>query len=621
MQPTIPHSRSFLGGALAFLCTLFSAAPAQAQATIGPKVACFAEGTSQAYMDQVQNLVFQLNGSQFFLASRWSGAQGSPRTITWSLAPDGLSIPGDIGEPTAPNNLFASLDADFAAQGGRATWIARITACFARWSQLSGITFTRITSGGNDWDDGAAWGSNGSASRGDIRISAHAIDGGSGTLAYAGYPSDGDIVMDSAENWGSSTNLNRFLRNTVMHEMGHALGIAHVCASGVGFLMEPLLSTSFDGPQHDDLRAVERHYGDPFESDDNSGGANDLGPIAVPGSHTNACTMPAGISGSNPANTSVCSIDADAEQDWWKFTLASPAAVTVTITPMGFTYENNQQNVNGTCPSGATTNSLAAADLNLQVVASNGSTVLSTAAAAAAGLPETATNVSCPAGVVFLRVYEGGVTSSPQLYRINITTVSSCAGTPDCNNNGVLDSCDILQGTSFDLNANGVPDECESSAFCFGDGTLSDHTTNCPCGNFGDQFHGCAHSFSITGALLTATGVPSLNNVVLHGSEMPSTAFGLYMQHDAAGDQVFHDGVLCASGNLIRLRGRAAVGGASMFPDSSFPNDATLTLAQRGGVIPGTGAQRYYATWYRNASTTFCPPATANVTNGWKITW
>ena len=31
----------------------------------------------------------------------------------------------------------------------------------------------------------------------------------------------------------------------------------------------------------------------------------------------------------------------------------------------------------------------------------------------------------------------------------------------DCNDNGVLDSIDIANGTSEDLNCNGIPDECE----------------------------------------------------------------------------------------------------------------------------------------------------------------
>jgi len=157
--------------------------------------------------------------------------------------------------------------------------------------------------------------------------------------------------------------------------------------------------------------------------------------------------------------------------------------------------------------------------------------------------------------------------------------------------------------------------------FCAGDGLDPAVTTACPCANFGAPAHGCAHSFNPDGALLLASGTVVADTVVLSASGMPASAFGLYMQHDSPGQTVFHDGVLCAGGTLTRLRGRTSVGGASQFPDPSFPNDATLTLSQRGGVTVGSGAVRYYATWYRNASTTFCPPATANVTNGLTLTW
>jgi hypothetical protein len=32
--------------------------------------------------------------------------------------------------------------------------------------------------------------------------------------------------------------------------------------------------------------------------------------------------------------------------------------------------------------------------------------------------------------------------------------------------------------------------------------------------------------------------------------------------------------------------------------------DSSITLSQRGSVTVGSGARRYYAAWYRNASTT-----------------
>jgi len=166
----------------------------------------------------------------------------------------------------------------------------------------------------------------------------------------------------------------------------------------------------------------------------------------------------------------------------------------------------------------------------------------------------------------------------------------------------------------------GVP-PAAFEAFCAGDGTLTDHTTPCPCGNNGAPGNGCGHSFDPNGSNLSASGAPALDTVVLHAQFEPASSFTLFMQHENSGDAVFHDGVLCASNPLIRLRGRAAVGGEAFFPNSLFAQDSTTTLSQRGGVFPGQGVRRYYAAWYRNASSTFCPPATANVTNGWKIDW
>ena len=126
---------------------------------------------------------------------------------------------------------------------------------------------------------------------------------------------------------------------------------------------------------------------------------------------------------------------------------------------------------------------------------------------------------------------------------------------------------------------------------------------------------------SANGANIEATGTPSLDDVVLHSQFEPVSSFTLMMQHASAGDTIFHDGVLCAGNPLIRLRGRAAVGGEAFFPNSNFAQDSTTTLSIRGGTFPGSGDTRRYAAWYRNASSTFCPPATANVTNGWIITW
>jgi len=45
--------------------------------------------------------------------------------------------------------------------------------------------------------------------------------------------------------------------------------------------------------------------------------------------------------------------------------------------------------------------------------------------------------------------------------------------TADCNDNGVIDGCDIYYGTSLDHNSNGVPDECDCNADLNGDETVN----------------------------------------------------------------------------------------------------------------------------------------------------
>ena len=181
----------------------------------------------------------------------------------------------------------------------------------------------------------------------------------------------------------------------------------------------------------------------------------------------------------------------------------------------------------------------------------------------------------------------------------------------------LLGATDIGDPRSIEL----VGPEINGSAFCFGDGLDPAVTTPCPCGNFGAPGHGCGHSFNANGGLLEANGSSIADTVVLHATELPASSFTLFIQHATATQSTFHDGVICAGNPLVRLRGRSAVAGEAFFPNSNFAQDNTTTLSIRGGVTLGSGATRYYAAWYRNASTTFCPPATANVSNGFSIVW
>ncbi|MFO1010336.1 MAG: hypothetical protein U1F29_09775, partial [Planctomycetota bacterium] len=141
--------------------------------------------------------------------------------------------------------------------------------------------------------------------------------------------------------------------------------------------------------------------------------------------------------------------------------------------------------------------------------------------------------------------------------------------------------------------------------FCQGDGVDPTHTTACPCGNVGAAGNGCANSGNPAGANLLATGATNPDALTLAASGMPATSACIYLQGDALEDVVFGDGVRCSGGNLIRLRTKPNAGGASQFPEPGDPSVST-----RGLVTPGSGARRYYQTYYRNAAAAFCPPET-----------
>ncbi len=376
-----------------------------------PLEACFAPGTPDSVVEQhrarrtwAQLTSLQDRSTRHQLSDRWTCtatngcglSQGDPVTLTWSIVPDGTSIYGFNGEATAPSNLQSWLNGIY---GTQETWLAIFQQVFDRWAELTGLTYVYESA-----DDGAAMtqfsvpgGSLGV--RGDIRIAAHLIDDDWGVLAYNFFPDTGDMVLDSADAFFDSTGNNSLgLRNVFAHEHGHGLGMSHVCPVDQTKLMEPYVSSAFDGPQHDDILAGNRGYGDRFETADSPGTAKNLGTLTS-------------------VDLSDLSIDDNSDADYYSFTVAPGSNLSVTVTPIGFTYLQGPQ-----CVAGSSYNTKDNHDLSLTVLGSNGTTVLASVDSRSAGLEETLTNLALTEGTgPYYAVIEGSGANEAQLYRLALT--------------------------------------------------------------------------------------------------------------------------------------------------------------------------------------------------------
>lgn len=185
----------------------------------------------------------------------------------------------------------------------------------------------------------------------------------------------------------------------------------------------------------------------------------------------------------------------------------------------------------------------------------------------------------------------------------------------DCNGNGVPDSDDISQGTSHDVTPDGVPDECQpnTTSFCEGDGSANGGA-DCPCMNNGNPGQGCDNGTGM-GAVLSATGVPSVSNdtLSLTASGLLPTTPGMFFFGNtpaAGGDGIpFGNGLRCI---LTGTRLAKQTGGGN------YPQPGSPPLSVLLGIQAGT--TNLFQFWYRNPNGP-CPGLGVNTTNGLKVTW
>ena len=295
-------------------------------------------------------------GERFqLLGGSWGWDFNSGADVTWSLVPDGTELNDGYR-----SSLFAVMDSKFG--GNRDLWVGYIRSSFEAISRVSGARFQEVA------DDGAPWpASDGSASRGDIRISAGPIDGRNRTLAYAYGPGLGDVRFDPAEQWESFADAFRFFRNVFTHELCHSMGLDHSCPRNNTKLMEPILSLNFDILQHDDVLGLQALYGDPQEPDNFAALAT-----VIPSAQDTSLEF---FSYGQVANTATASV-VPGDQDWTKSNLVASMPVTFSARPVGRSYDTSPQDqFSGQCTSGNFVNSLMQTGLRVEIRDSAGNVI------------------------------------------------------------------------------------------------------------------------------------------------------------------------------------------------------------------------------------------------------
>ncbi len=377
-------------------------------------------------------------------ASGTTGQDGDPITLTWGIVRDETPLTGE-----GPSGLIGSLDTAFnAAPSGsdlkQQPWFEFFEDSFARWTELGGITYVYEPE-----DDGALQGSFSSRGvldlRGDIRIGGASIDGPLGTLAFNYLPDNGDMVLDTDDGsfFSNPFSSNLRMRNTLMHEAGHGFGLNHVLSNTSDFLMEPSISTAFDGPQFDDIRGLQWFYGDVLEKSNNGQGndtvanATSLGLIAPGGTVSIGTDAADTLVG--PTDIDFVSIDRNTDIDFFSLTVSGPSTLDVVLTPLGPTY--NQGSTEGGGQSSIDTSAIS--DLALEVFDRDGITRLAFADSTGAGFAETLANISLPAaGDYFVRIT--GDDAIIQFYQLDVSVDNPPTFlSADFDQSGLVDGDDL----------------------------------------------------------------------------------------------------------------------------------------------------------------------------------
>jgi hypothetical protein len=274
---------------------------------------------------------------------------------------------------------------------------------------------------------------------GDVRIGGEIFpgDGPGGALADNVFPDGGDMRIDTTKEAngtvGSYFSTEPGLRNLVIHETGHGVGLGHAefVNNSAKAVMEGGLRTDIWGLQFDDVYALNRQYGDPREQN----GGNDLVARATPiGALGTSGRITLGLDASNSVveqfDDDWLGIDGSNDFDWFRFSISDWSFATIRVTPIGPQYH--------TVPQGPI-NAAALNDLIFQVFRSTPTiSALATVDNGGLGVSELLSGqLLSTAGDYYLRVR--GHQDVNQFYRIDVilNELPTAGTTADINLDGL----------------------------------------------------------------------------------------------------------------------------------------------------------------------------------------
>jgi hypothetical protein len=241
----------------------------------------------------------------------------------------------------------------------------------------------------------------------------------------------------------------------------------HVCPANQTKLMEPFVSTGYDGPQLDDVLNGHRHYGDPTEPNDDLPVAIDMGPINATDFY---------------ALTNV-SIDDNSDIDIFRLDLTERAALTFLVGPDAAQYRTGPQTQS--CSGGTLVDYRSIQDLKIDIYSSDNLIIpLASANSEGAGGVDTLIVDLEDAGLYYVIVSAASNVNNVQRYQVTAFTQElppvECPA--DLTGDGILDFFDISAFLSAyngmnpdaDFNNDGVYNFFDVSTF------LNEFNAGCP---------------------------------------------------------------------------------------------------------------------------------------------